>query len=162
MVINPLDYRSRGLYTQGMASIKLTNVMHASDADPVREALQGKTYMNFNVTVCPVGGSCDVNLETLDDDVSEAELTDMALEVLCGVVLQDPVELITTIRLSPAQERVLGLIAFGQPLTSSDGRTVPVLHRRGLITPREPRGTGWHLTALGLKRTQMTLGSGGA
>lgn len=68
-------------------SIKLTNVQVASTADPLIEALEGTTYMDLHVSVCPVGGSFDVLVGTLRKNVSEAKLTDMVLMVMAGVMM---------------------------------------------------------------------------
>jgi hypothetical protein len=65
-----------------MARVKIHNVSHERDAKPLRDLLQGKSCMKLEVLACPVGGSFDIHVETLDPNVSEAEVTLMVLGVL--------------------------------------------------------------------------------
>lgn len=54
----------------------VVNVMNVTDrkyAEPIRRVLEGQTYMDFRVTVCPVGGSFNVNVET-DYKADESEI----------------------------------------------------------------------------------------
>lgn len=69
-----------------MTSIKIDNVIYEDcpKAQAIVRALQGKTYMNLQVQFCPVGGSCDVMVETNRPETSKAELTEMVLAVLCA------------------------------------------------------------------------------
>ena len=43
-----------------MTMVKINNVIYRELADPIIKALEGQTYMNFHVAVCPIGGSFDV------------------------------------------------------------------------------------------------------
>ena len=65
-----------------MANIKIHNASNEAEVQPLKALLQGQTYMNFDVQLCPVQGSLDVRVETLNPGVSEAELTEMVLGVL--------------------------------------------------------------------------------
>ncbi len=65
-----------------MANIRIHNVTGEASAQPLKAVLQGQTYMNLDVQLCPVQGSVDVRVETLNPDVSEAELTEMVLGIL--------------------------------------------------------------------------------
>lgn len=65
-----------------MANIKIHNVLQEREAQPLKSVLQGQSYMNLDVQLCPVGGSFDVKVETLNPGVSEAELTEMVLGIL--------------------------------------------------------------------------------
>lgn len=70
-----------------MTSVKIHNVSHRADADLLVRLLQGRTYMELKVVVCPIGGSFDVLVQTARLDTSKKELTDMVLGVLCHHVL---------------------------------------------------------------------------
>ena len=61
-------------------TITITNVMEESDADGIKAALNGKTYMNLAVETCPVGGSLDVTVTGAVD--TEEELTGMVMDVM--------------------------------------------------------------------------------
>lgn len=65
-----------------MASIKIHNVSSEASAQPLKAALQGQSYLNLDVQLCPVAGSLDVRVETLDPTATEAELTEMVLGIL--------------------------------------------------------------------------------
>lgn len=65
-----------------MANIKIHNVPSTVEAAPLIAALQGQSFMNLDVQLCPIGGSFDVHVETLDPNVEEAELTEMVLGIL--------------------------------------------------------------------------------
>ena len=65
-----------------MVMINVNNVGCRELAEPIEKALNGKTYMDFQVRLCPIGGSFDVNVETLNPDVTEQELVEMVLFVL--------------------------------------------------------------------------------
>lgn len=67
-----------------MVQIKLTNVTRKDS--PVLDRLNrvlGGTYMKFEITATPVGGSFDVFAET-DYDASEEEVKDFILFVLAS------------------------------------------------------------------------------
>lgn len=68
-----------------MTQVKLTNVI-SQDSPAVyrlRRILHGKTYMNFRVLVCPIGGSFDVLAET-DYDAPEEEVKDFLIFILAS------------------------------------------------------------------------------
>jgi len=66
--------------------VRVTNVPREQDAAPLVRALEGKTYMNLSVLICPVGGGFDVRVQTLRPDTSREELTEMVLGVLASEV----------------------------------------------------------------------------
>lgn len=66
--------------------IKVTNVPREQDAASLVRALEGKTYLNLSVLVCPVGGSFDVRVQTLRPETSKEELTEMVFGVLASEV----------------------------------------------------------------------------
>lgn len=72
----------------GRCGPTVVNVMNVTDrkhAEPIRRALEGQTYMDFRVTVCPVGGSFNVNVET-DYQAPECDIRDFIMGLLaCGV-----------------------------------------------------------------------------
>jgi len=62
-------------------SMVLTNVTNKEAAQPLVELLQGKTYMNLGVAVCPVRGSYDVVINTFEEEPSDhaaEELEDLS------------------------------------------------------------------------------------
>lgn len=67
--------------------IKIDNVLRREAAAPLENLLNGKTYMNLEVHVCPVGGSFDVNVQTLRPETSEEELREMVLGFLASAVI---------------------------------------------------------------------------
>lgn len=66
-----------------MASCCITNVTRRNSprVAKLKKVLQDQTYMKFQVNVCPIGGSCDVIVET-DYDTTDEELKDFLLYVL--------------------------------------------------------------------------------
>lgn len=71
-----------------MVCIKIHNVLREREAKPLRDLLHDQTYMKLQVTVCPVGGSCAINVETHDPDITEAELTSMVLGLLSHQIIR--------------------------------------------------------------------------
>lgn len=70
------------------AEIKVSNVGTREYAEPLRRLFEGQTYMKFTFKLCPVGGSFDVLVGTLDPDYDEAELTGMVLMVMAGDIMR--------------------------------------------------------------------------
>lgn len=70
-----------------MTTIKIYNVGRREDAEPLRRALEGKTFMNLEVGLAPAGGSFDVLVTTSRPETSEEELRDLATSVLVSCVL---------------------------------------------------------------------------
>lgn len=68
-----------------MPTITIHNVTSPKYAEPLVRALQGKTYMNLEVGLAPVGGSLDVLVTTTRPETSEEELRGMVMSVLCGL-----------------------------------------------------------------------------
>ena len=67
-----------------MTQIKLTNVCHADSPTVDRlKRILGRTYMNFRILICPVGGSFDVLAET-DYVIPEDDVKDFLLFVLAS------------------------------------------------------------------------------
>lgn len=68
-----------------MPTIQLANVTSKDSPtiERLNRILHGKTYMNFNIVVCPAGGSFDVLAET-NYDASEEEVRDFLLFVLAS------------------------------------------------------------------------------
>lgn len=64
--------------------INVYKVISAERAEPIVKAIEGKTFMNFYVNVCPYQGEFHVNVGTLRTDTTEKELTEMVLHLLCG------------------------------------------------------------------------------
>ena len=65
-----------------MANIKIHNVSNEAQAAPLQAVLQGQSYLNLDVQLCPAAGSLDVRVETLHPEATEAELTEMVLGIL--------------------------------------------------------------------------------
>lgn len=68
-------------------SIKIHNVAHREDAEPLRRVLEGKTFMKLEVGLAPVGGSLDVLVSTSRPDTSEEELREMVFAVMASCIL---------------------------------------------------------------------------
>lgn len=64
-----------------MAIIRIGNVHDRNDRRVLRakEVLDGKTYMNLRVLVCPAGGSFDVCVEALDQEEESLQIMVMGL-----------------------------------------------------------------------------------
>lgn len=75
--------------------ITIANVKGCTAAQPLINALEGKTYMDFTVMVAPVEsegtfmGSFDVIVETERGDVTKEQMTDMVLRVLSSHIVGD-------------------------------------------------------------------------
>lgn len=74
---------------------KLDNVSRREDATPLETLLNGKTYLNLEVLVCPVGGSFDVLAQTLRPETSEEELRETVLSFLTSAVLLGDLQQVT-------------------------------------------------------------------
>ncbi|MHC4296457.1 MAG: hypothetical protein ACYS7Y_04080 [Planctomycetota bacterium] len=70
-----------------MACCKITNVTSKESQTfiKLKRVLQDKSYMKFQVSACPVGGSFDVMVETAYDTTDE-ELKDFLLYILAEEV----------------------------------------------------------------------------
>ena len=56
------------------SSIRIARVTKKEQAQRFVKAVDGQTYMNFQVLVCPAGGEFEVIVETAHtDDVAEAQ-----------------------------------------------------------------------------------------
>ena len=65
---------------------EITRVTSQERADKLVELLDGKTYMNFRVGVCPAMGEFSVVVES-DYEAPEEEIDGMLIHVLaCGVM----------------------------------------------------------------------------
>jgi hypothetical protein len=62
----------------------------AEQAEPLRRALEGRSYMNFQVAICPAGGEFRVYVGTRRPDTTEEELRELVLYVLCGDIVLGP------------------------------------------------------------------------
>ena len=75
-------------------SITICKILNPERAQPLIAALQGQTYMNLRVEVCPFQGSYNVNVSTLRPGTTEQELTEIVLLVLsnevCGIFARRP------------------------------------------------------------------------
>lgn len=69
-------------------SIPLIRVSKREQGEAVREKLEGASYMNLHVCVCPAGGEFQVIVETRHefdaDENAETMLLDMTATVLAG------------------------------------------------------------------------------
>ena len=71
--------------TISMTTIPITQIMRRSDADKFRAAIQGKTWMDFQVTVAPAGGGWEVAVSTshaAPQDATEAEALEVKAEIM--------------------------------------------------------------------------------
>jgi hypothetical protein len=68
-----------------ITSIKVGNVCRSTGAQKFMDAIQGQTYMNFNVFVCPVGGSFDVIVET-SYQASKKDITAMLMDLMFDLI----------------------------------------------------------------------------
>lgn len=55
-----------------MVSIKVTTVTRKESAAKFVKAIQGQSYLNFDVQLCPIGGMLNVNVVTLETDDEQA------------------------------------------------------------------------------------------
>lgn len=55
--------------------------------DALKQLLQGQSYMDLYVTICPYQGEFHVNVGTRRADTSEAELRGMVMMILCDSVV---------------------------------------------------------------------------
>lgn len=69
-----------------VVSIELTRVLNADQADRIKLALHGKSYMTLQVLVCPAGGEFQVSVQTLRPRTTKAELTGMVMMLLCDAL----------------------------------------------------------------------------
>lgn len=71
-------------------TIPLLRVTKREQGDAVREKLEGASYMNLHVGVCPAGGEFQVIVETAHtfeaDENAEVMLLDMVATLLAGHV----------------------------------------------------------------------------
>jgi hypothetical protein len=68
-----------------MVCINITSVGKPELAEKFKAAVEGKTFMQFRVTLCPMGGLLAVNVET-DYTDDEGEATGMLLAVLFDAI----------------------------------------------------------------------------
>ena len=66
------------------ASIDLFRTGRREEGKALARVLDGKTFMGFRVITAIAGGEYQVSLEGESIDLTEKELTDMALGVLAG------------------------------------------------------------------------------
>lgn len=71
-----------------MISVELFTITSEKEATKIKAALEGKSYYNFHVAVCPMGGSSMVNVETDDEDATEQGVKDMVMYVLACEVMK--------------------------------------------------------------------------
>lgn len=74
-----------------MAYMLLTNSISRESAEKYVEKLDGRTYMNFHIAICPVGGSFDVWVES-NTGVTHNELKEMVIEVLAQDLISNKIE----------------------------------------------------------------------
>ena len=71
--------------------IKLTTInigrMSKREGDRLAQRLNGKTYMNFEILVCPAGGECAVSAQTTYDDNMDA-IMGMFIFLMAGELAQ--------------------------------------------------------------------------
>lgn len=65
--------------------IKIDNVPRPEDAAPLETLLNGQTYLDLEVLVCPVGGSCDVLVQSRRK-ISNEELQNTVLNFLASSI----------------------------------------------------------------------------
>lgn len=68
-----------------VTTINLTTVALEKDADGIKKALNGASYMDFQVTVCPYRGELQVNVQTSYES-DEKEIVAMILHLLAQAV----------------------------------------------------------------------------
>lgn len=68
-----------------VTSVSLMLADKPEQAEGLKRALEGQTYMKFRVTVCPYKGMFQVNAET-DYDAGQEEIKDFLLYVLAARV----------------------------------------------------------------------------
>jgi len=64
-----------------MVSIKFGQVSKRELADKFIEEIQGQTFMNFQVTICPAYGSFDIMVETeyTDDEAAAQSMLNLVM-----------------------------------------------------------------------------------
>ncbi len=68
------------------ASVNLGNFSRER-GENIKTALQGKSWMQFNVGICPIGGDYPINITTIQtSDVKE--LNDMLILCMSGILAQ--------------------------------------------------------------------------
>ena len=68
--------------------ITLTTCVTSQRAEALKFALEGETYLNLYVNVCPWGGCFNVNVGTLVKGATKAKLTELVLETLAQAVVR--------------------------------------------------------------------------
>lgn len=58
-----------------------------AEGEKIRERLQGKTYMQFEVLVCPAGGEWEVIIQTHRLATTQQDLTNMIIHVMAGFLV---------------------------------------------------------------------------
>jgi hypothetical protein len=71
-----------------MLIVELFTITSEREATKIKAALEGKSYYNFHVAVCPMGGSSMVNVETDYEGATELEVRDMVMYVLACEVMK--------------------------------------------------------------------------
>ena len=68
-------------------NVKITLIdigrMSKEEGDRLAQRLNGKTYMNFEILVCPAGGECAISAQTMYDGSME-EIMGMFIFLMAG------------------------------------------------------------------------------
>lgn len=102
-----------------MQSVTITNTTNTERAEKIKEIFQGKTYMNFNVGICPVGGSFDVIVETQYETTQE-EFTAFVIDFMADNLAYDP-----------NQPGAAPAALKGAPMTSAKYETIWIVWANG-------------------------------
>jgi hypothetical protein len=64
-----------------MYSYEITQVFSEEQVKPFRDAIEGKSFMNFQVHLCPCGGGFMLTVES-DYKASQKEITGMLISLM--------------------------------------------------------------------------------
>jgi hypothetical protein len=92
-------------------SMVLNNVIDKKDAEPIVKMLQGKTYMELDVTVCPVGGSFDIVVSTSYEEPLDSYLEEIE-DIGGGKTDEEKEEMRRVAVRNEMRELVLGVMSF--------------------------------------------------
>lgn len=70
-----------------MTTVFITTVINRETAQPLVDALQGKTYLNFKVGLAPAGGMLAVTVSTDRKNTDMDELTGMLFNTMSDLIL---------------------------------------------------------------------------
>ena len=65
-----------------MTTINVARVINKSRAEKFTQMIEGQSFMNLQVEVCPDGGEFAVNVTTMRPDTTETEVMEMVMGIM--------------------------------------------------------------------------------